>query len=56
MQNPEFILENETHKIFWELEIETDRLISARQLDLVLVNKKKKLPNNGLDRPIWPQS
>ena len=42
MYNPESVLENEMHKIFWDFEIQTDPLVSARQPDLVIVNKKKK--------------
>ena len=42
MHNPESILENETHKLLWDLEIKTDPLISARRPDLVIVNHKKR--------------
>ena len=42
MQNPESILENETHKILWDFEKQTDHLISARRPDLVIINKKKR--------------
>ena len=42
MQNPE----NATHKIHWYFELKTDHLFSARQTDLVIINKKNKnLPN-----------
>ena len=41
MNNPESARENETHKILFDFLIHTDHLISARQLDLVIVNKKK---------------
>ena len=52
MVNTESVLENEAHKILWDFEIQIDHLISARQPDVVIVNKKKKtLPNNGLCRP-----
>ena len=40
--NPESILENETHKIFWDFEIQTNHLISARRPNLEIVKKKKK--------------
>ena len=30
MLNPEYILENDTHKILWDFEMQTDHLISAR--------------------------
>ena len=39
---PESVLENETHKILWDFEIQTDHLITARRPDLVLINKKKR--------------
>ena len=40
MHNQELVLENETRKIPGDFEIQTDHLISARRLDLVIVNKK----------------
>ena len=39
MHNPESVLENETHKILWDIEIQIDHLISARWP--VIVNKKR---------------
>ena len=42
MHNPEYVLENETHKILWHFEIPSDRLISVRRPDLVIINKKRK--------------
>ena len=33
----------ETHKLLWDFEIQTHRLISARRPDLVIVNKKENL-------------
>ena len=38
MHNPESVLENETHKLLWDFEIQTDHQISARQPDLVKIN------------------
>ena len=32
--NPESVLQNETHKILWDFEIQMDHLISARRPDL----------------------
>ena len=40
MHNPELALKNETYKIFWDSEIQTDHLISAKQPGLVIVNKR----------------
>ena len=42
MHNPEPLLENDTHKLLWDFHIHTDRLISARKPDLIIINKKKK--------------
>ena len=42
MQNQESILENETHKILMDFELQTDHLIPTRPPDLVIFNKKKK--------------
>ena len=42
MHNPESVLENETHKILWDFEIQTNHLISARRPDPVIDNKIKR--------------
>ena len=42
MHNPESVLENDTHKLLWDFDIQTDHLISARSQDLIIINKKKK--------------
>ena len=39
MRNPESIQENETHKLLWDFDIQTDYLISSRRPDLVIINK-----------------
>ena len=39
MQTPQLNL-NETHKVFPDFEIQAVHLISARQLDLLIVNRK----------------
>ena len=36
--NLESIPENETHKVLWNFEIQTDHLILTRQTDLVIIN------------------
>ena len=41
MYKPEFVIENETHEILWDFEIQTDHPIPARRLDLVLINMKE---------------
>ena len=42
MYKPESLLENETHKLLWDFEIQTDHLILTRRPDLERVKKKKK--------------
>ena len=42
MHNPEPVRENDTHKLLWDFDIQTDHLISARRLDLIIINQKKK--------------
>ena len=42
MHNPAPVLENDTHKLLWDFDIQTDPLISARRPDLIIINKKKK--------------
>ena len=58
MHNPAPVLENDTHKLLWDFNIQTDHLISARRPDLIIINKKKKkenLQNCRLCCPSWPQ-
>ena len=42
MHNPAPVLENDTHKLLWDFNIQTDHLIPARRPDLIMTNKKKK--------------
>ena len=42
MHNPAPVLENDTHKLLWDFNIQTDQLILARRPDLIIINKKKK--------------
>ena len=42
MHNPAYVLENDTHKLLWDFDIQTDHIISARIPDLI-VKKKKEL-------------
>ena len=39
---PEAIMENETHGLLWDFVIQTDHLISDRQLDLIIINEKNE--------------
>ena len=42
MHNPAPVLENNTHKLLWDFDIDTDHLILARRPDLIIINKKKR--------------
>ena len=42
MQNRAAVLENDTYKLLWDFDIQTDHLISARRPDIIVINKKKK--------------
>ena len=43
MHNPAPVLENDTHKLLWDFNIQTDHLIPARRPDLIIINKKREL-------------
>ena len=45
IHKPEFVLENEMHKLLRNFEIQTDQLILASRPDLKLITEKK---NSGL--------
>ena len=42
MHNRAPVLENNTHKLLWDFNIQTDPLIPARRPDLIKINNKKK--------------
>ena len=42
LHNPESVPENETRKLVWDFEIQTDHQISDKRPDLIIINKKKK--------------
>ena len=42
MHNPESVLENVTHRLLWDFDIQTDHIISARRLNQVILNNKNK--------------
>ena len=42
MLNPKSVLENETHKLLWDFEMQTDQLIMARRPDLIIINKNER--------------
>ena len=41
-QNLTAVLENDTHKLLWDFDIQTDHQISARRPDLIVINKEKR--------------
>ena len=43
MHNPAPVLENDSHKLLWDFNIQTDHQIPARRPDLIKINKKKKI-------------
>ena len=43
MHNPAPVLENDTHKLLWDFNIQTDQLTPARRQDLIIINKKKRI-------------
>ena len=45
MYNPAHVLENETHKLLLDFDLQTDPLISARRPDLIIINKKESFQN-----------
>ena len=42
MHNSEVVLENETHKLLWDFDLQTDHLISFRRSHLIIINKQKR--------------
>ena len=57
MHNPAPVLENDTHKLLWDFDIQMDHLIPARRPDLIIINNKKEnLQNCRLCCPGRPQN
>ena len=42
MHNPAPVLENDTHKLLWDFNLQTDHRIPPRRPDLRIINQKKK--------------
>ena len=42
MHKPESVLEDDTHKLLWDVEIKTDHQISARRPELIMMNKNER--------------
>ena len=43
MHNPAPVLENDSHKLLSDFNIQTDHLIPARRPDLIIINKRKRI-------------
>ena len=56
MHNPALVLENDSHKLLWDFNVQTDHLIPARRPDLKIINKKENLLNCRLCCPGGPQN
>ena len=53
IHNPAPVLENDTHKLLWDFDIHTDHIISARRLDLIIINNNKKRICKIVDFAVW---
>ena len=42
MHNPAPVLENDSYKLPWDFNIQTDHLIPARRPDFIIISKKKR--------------
>ena len=42
MHNPAPVLDNDTHKLLWDFNVQTDHLIPASRPDLIIFYKKKR--------------
>ena len=42
MHNPAHVLENDTHKLLWDFNIQMDQLILAGKPDLIIIIKKRE--------------
>ena len=43
MHNPAPVLENDSHKLLWDFNIQTDHLIPAKRPDLIIINKRRRI-------------
>ena len=43
MHSPAPALENITHKLLWDFDVQMDNLISTRRPDLIIINSKKRI-------------
>ena len=43
MHNPASVLENDSHKLLWDFNMQMDQLIPTRRADLIIINKRKRI-------------
>ena len=43
MHNPSPVLENDSHKLLWDVNIQTDHLTPARRSDVIIIYKRKRI-------------
>ena len=43
MHNPAPVLEDDSHKLLWDFNLQTDHLIPASRPDLIIINKRKRI-------------
>ena len=43
MHNPASVIENDSHKLLWDFNIQMDHQIPARRPDLIIINKRKRI-------------
>ena len=48
MHNPAPVLENDTYKLLWDFNIQTDHLIPARRPDLIIINNTDYYLTDGV--------
>ena len=54
MHNSASVLENDTHKLLCDFNIQTDHLIPNRRPDFIIINKKREFENCRLCCPGGP--
>ena len=42
MHNPASVLESEMQKLLWDFDVQTDHLISARRLNIIIIDNRKR--------------
>ena len=43
IHNPAPVLENDTHKLLWDFNIQTDYIMPTRRPELIIIKKKKRI-------------